>query len=127
MKVKPRHMKKYKPRRRRSDKELQKKQLQDFEKLLEMDLNAFLTLSEEGMKKQTVRARSKMHSDLVKYRRELDAIGRDLGSGFPQLIQDYVKSMDEILAHSPDRLDPKLLHVHRQSAEKLKKNALKVS
>ena len=124
MKVRPRHMKKYKPRRRRSNKELQKQQLKDFEHLLEMDLSSFLILSDEGTSKQAQRARSKMRSDLMKYSSELEAIGRDLGSGFPELIRDYVKSMDEIIKNSLQPLDPSLINSHRKQAERLKKNAL---
>ena len=124
MKVRPRHMKKYRPRRRRSDKDLQKQQLKDFEHLLEMDLSSFLILSEEGTAKQAEKARTKMRSDLNKYGSELEAIGRDLGSGFPELIRDYVKSMSEIIKNSSDEVDPGLINLHRKQAERLKRNAL---
>ena len=65
-----------------------------------------------------------MRSDLMKYGCELEAIGRDLGSGFPELIRDYVKSMDEIIKNSSQPLDPALINLHRKQAEKLKKNAI---
>lgn len=124
MKVKPRHMKKYKPRRRRADKELQKQQLKDFEHLLEMDLSSFLILSEEGTPKQVEKARSKMRSDLMKYGSELEAIGRDLGSGFPELIRNYVRSMDTIIKNSSEVVDPALVNAHRKQASQLKNKAL---
>ena len=122
MKVRPRHMKKYKPRRRRSDKELQKQQLKDFEHLLEMDLSSFLILAEEGTPKQADKARTKMRSDLMKYGSELEAIGRDLGSGYPELIRDYVKSMNEIVRNSSDEIDPGLINLHRKQADRLRKH-----
>lgn len=124
MKVKPRHMKKYKPRRRRSNKDLQKQQLKDFEHLLEMDLSSFLILKEEGTTKQAQKAKEKMRSDLMKYGCELEAIGRDLGSGYPELVRDYMKSMDQIIKNSSQELDPALLNAHRMQAEKLKKKGL---
>src|SRR3990167_3204544 len=97
MKNKPRRMKTYTPRRRRSNKELQKRQLQDFEHMLDMDLGSFLILSEEGTVKQIATARAKMRSDLLKYGSDMEAIGRDLGEGFPEYIRNYLKTMTLII------------------------------
>lgn len=123
MKIKPRHMKKYTPRRRRSSKILQKQQLRDFEHLLEMDLNTFLILSEEGSPRQIEQARMKMRSDLNKYGSEMEAIGRDLGEGFPEMIRQYLKSMHDIVLNSSGKIDPALLNLHEKEALRLKKSA----
>ena len=87
MRQKYRHIKKYTPRRRRSNKSLVKQQLLDFERILEMDLSSFLVLREEGTSKQIESARVKMRSDLMKYGSDMEAIGRDLGEGFPEMEQ----------------------------------------
>ena len=123
MRIKPRYMKKYTPRRRRSSKVLQKQQLRDFEHLLEMDLNSFLVLKEEGTPKQIEQARIKMRSDLHKYGSDMAAIGRDLGEGFPEMIRQYLKSISEIVANSSEKIDPALLNFHEKEALRLKKHA----
>lgn len=123
MKIKPRRMKNYKPRRRRSSKDLQKQQLKDFEHLLEMDLSSFLILSQEGTTRQTEQARLKMRSDLFKYGGEMEAIGRDLGEGFPEMIRQYLKGMKLILDTSPASADSPLINEHRKHALSLKKSA----
>jgi hypothetical protein len=116
-------MKKYTPRRRRSSKILQKHQLKDFEHLLEMDLNTFLILNEEGTPKQIEHARTKMRSDLKKYGSDMEAIGRDLGEGFPERIREYLKSMHQIVQNSTAKIDPALLSQHEKRALELKKSA----
>lgn len=116
-------MKKYTPRRRRSSKILQKQQLRDFEHLLEMDLNTFLILTEEGSPRQIEQARMKMRSDLHKYGSDMQAIGRDLGEGFPEMIRLYLKSMEEIVRNSSGKIDPALLNHHEKEALRLKKSA----
>ena len=123
MKIKPRYMKKYTPRRRRSSKILQKQQLNDFEHLLEMDLSTFLILSEEGTVRQVQQSRSKMRSDLLKYGSEMEAIGRDLGEGFPEMIRVYLKGMHEIVENSAAEIDPSMINEHRKHALTLKKSA----
>lgn len=123
MDIKPRHMKKYTPRRRRSSKILQKQQLKDFEHLLEMDLNTFLILCEEGSAKQVDQSRIKMRSDLHKYGSEMEAIGRDLGEGFPEMVRTYLRSMNEIVDNSSKKIDPALLNLHEKQALRLKKSA----
>ncbi|NGX38013.1 MAG: hypothetical protein K1000chlam2_01182 [Chlamydiae bacterium] len=123
MKIRPRRMKKYTPRRRRSNKELQKQQLKDFEHLLEMDLSGFLILSEEGTLKQVEQAKVKMRSDLLKYGSDMEMIGRDLGQGFPEIIREYIKSMMLISKNANGKIDPAAINSHRQKALQLKKNA----
>lgn len=124
MKGTQRKIKKYKPRRRRSNKELQKQHLKDFELLLEMDLFSYLTLSETATSKQTEQARMKIERNLTNYGYELETIGRDLGSGFPELIHNYVQSLKEIIKSSSNKVDSDLILLHRKQAALLKKNAI---
>lgn len=123
MKNNIRHMKKYTPRRRRSNKDIQKRQLQDFEHLLDMDLGTFLVLFEEGTTKQIEQARSKMRSDLLKYGSDMEAIGRDLGEGFPEYIRNYLKTMNHIIQNSASTIDPDILNEYRKQAQILRKRA----
>jgi hypothetical protein len=116
-------MKKYTPRRRRSNKDIQKRQLQDFEHLLDMDLGTFLVLFEEGTPKQIQQARSKMRSDLLKYGSDMEAIGRDLGEGFPEYIRNYLKTMNHIIQNSASTIDPEVLNEYRKQAQILRKRA----
>jgi len=124
MKGKVRPMKKYTPRRRRSSKILQKRQLKDFEHLLEMDLSTFLILNSEGTPRQIEASRAKMRSDLLRFGSDMEAIGRDLGEGFPGMIQEYLKSMKQIVQESAGKqLDPSLISWHEKNALQLKKSA----
>lgn len=123
MRTKYRHMKKYTPRRRRNSKVLQKQQLIDFERLLEMGLSSFLVLMEEGNHKQVESARIKVRTDLMKYGSNMEAIGRDLGEGFPEMVREYIKSMQKIIQFPTDGIDPTLLNEHRVQALRIKKAA----
>lgn len=123
MEIKPRRMKKYTPRRRRSSKTLQKQQLKDFEHLLEMDLSSFLVLSEEGTPRQLGKARVKMRSDLMKYGSDMEAIARDIGEGLPEIVREYVRTMKTIVQNSSSKIDSSLINEHRKSALRLMKAA----
>lgn len=123
MKSGSRHMKKYTPRRRRSNKDLQKQQLKDFEHLLNMDLSTYILLYQEGNKRQIERAREKLSSDLRKYGAELEAIGRDLGEGFPELITNYLKTVHEITRRGNGSIDSAILAEFQKRAVQLKTKA----
>lgn len=123
MKIKPRRMKSYTPRRRRSSKVLQKQQLQDFERILEMDLSTYLILSQEGTQRQAEQARFKMRSNLRKYGSDMEAIGRDLGEGFPEMIRNYLKGMGQIAENTSIAPDAPIINQHRKHALTLKKSA----
>jgi hypothetical protein len=121
MKIKPRRMKKYTPRRRRSNKELQKQQLTDFEHLLNMDINSYLVLNEEGTEKQAEKAKFKARSHLMKYGADMEAIGRDLGQGLPEIIRNYIKVMRMIVQSKDNNIDPALINELRNEANRLKR------
>lgn len=123
MKIKPRSMKKYTPRKKRASKDIQKQQLKDFEHLLSMDLGSLLVLLEEGTKKQAEQARAKMGSDLRKYGSDLEEVGRALGEDFPTVIRDYIKNMIQISQNTATDIDPAILNDHLKYAEKLRKLA----
>lgn len=123
MRAKFRHMKKYKPRRRRNSKVLQKQQLIDFEHLLNMDLSSFLVLAEEGNPKQIESARVKVRTDVMKYGSDMEAIGRDLGEGFPEMVKEYLRSMQKIIQSPSEAVDPGLLNTHRTQAQRIRKAA----
>ncbi len=116
-------MKKYTPRRRRSNKAIQKRQLKDFEHLLDMDLGSFLILVEEGTPKQIQQARAKIRSNLLRYGSDMEAIGRDLGEGFPEYIRNYLKIMNDVVQNSGSQLAPATLNEYRKQALNLRKKA----
>lgn len=123
MNTKPRPMKKYTPRRRRSCKDLQKQQIIDLEHLLEMDLSSYLVLKEEGTEKQIQKALAKMRTDLSKYGAEMEAISRDLGEGFPELATNYVRTFAQIVQAAATGIDKPLLDEHQKQGEILKRAA----
>lgn len=123
MREKLRHMKKYTPRRRRSNKAIQKRQLKDFEHLLDMDLGCFLILVEEGTPKQIQQARAKIRSNLLRYGSDMEAIGRDLGEGFPEHIRNYIKTMNEVVQNSASQIDPETLNEYRKQSLNLRRKA----
>jgi len=114
MTIKPRHMKKYTPRRRKSNHNILKQQIKDFEHLLDMDLSSFLILSEEGTKKQVEQARLKMRRDLLKYGSDMESVARNIGEGFPEVVRNYVKSLMKIIQNSSGEIDPALLNEYRK-------------
>ena len=116
-------MRKYTPRRRRNNKVLQKQQLIDFEKILNMDLSSFLVLKEEGTPKQIESARVKMRSDLMKYGQDMEAIGSDLGEGFPEIVREYIKTMRQVVQNAASEIDPATLSGLRKQATTLRKAA----
>lgn len=118
-----RHMKKYHPRRRRSNKLIQKQQLKDYEHLLDMDLGCFLVLAEEGTPKQIQQARAKIKSNLLRYSSNMEAIGRDLGEGFPEHIRNYLQTMHQIVQNSRSQIDPITLNEYRKQSLNLRKKA----
>ena len=123
MDSKMRHMKKYNPRRRRSNKALQKQQLKDFEHTLNMDLNTYIVLAKEGNFKQINEAKMKLRSHLLKYGSSMEAIGRDIGEGFPELIANYLKAVKKVLDSTTAQLDDSLLNHHRHCSLELQKKA----
>lgn len=111
-------MRKYTPRKRRSRKDLQLQQLQDYEHLLSMDLGSFLILSEEGSDKQRALAGEKLASDFRKYSGELIHIAKELGIPYPESVEKYNRLMKEIVSNLKGKIDPALVHQHRRySAE----------
>jgi len=118
-----RHMKTYKPRRRRSNKLIQKQQLKDLEHLLDMDIGCFLILVEEGTPKQIMQSRNKIRSNLLRYGSDMEAIGRDLGEGFPEYIRNYLKTMNEVVQNSSSVIDPEVLNEYRKQSLNLRKKA----
>ena len=120
MKIKPRRMKKYAPRRRRYSKQLQKQQLKDFEHLLYMDLSSYLILKEEGTLKQVQQAQEKMRSDLLKYGSDMQEIATDLKADYPNLVQEFIRNLMLIVQDSSETIDPAMINRQRKLMEKLK-------
>jgi len=119
--MKPRNIRKYSPRRRRSNKELQIQQLKDYEHLLSMDLGSFLILSKEGSEKQKQEAAEKLARDFRKYSGELVHIAKELGSPYPEPVEKYNRLMKEILLNSKGKIDINLINEQRRCADQIRK------
>lgn len=119
MRIKPRKMKTYVPRRRKHSKVLQKQQLEDLERLLNMDLGSFLILAEEGTKKQIQAAKAKMRIDILKYGNDMEKIARNIGDIYYDVAHSFIQSLTKIAQDSSDQVDPAPIKEHYKISENL--------
>lgn len=119
MKIKPRRMRKFTPRRRKNTQTLKKQQLKDCEHLLNMDLGSYLILSEEGTSKQAEKARIKMRTDLLKYGADMEKIAREMGATYPEMVKDFLASLKKIAGESGESVDPAPVKEHQNISDNL--------
>ena len=124
MRTKPRMMKKYTPRRRKSSKELLKQQICHTENLLHMDLSSYLILSRQGNPRQIIQARAKIHTSIRRYSKELQAIANDLGERFPELIAHYLEATRALIADPYGKMSTDLLSKQKKCAQSIKNQTL---
>ena len=86
-----------------------------------MNINSYLVLNEEGTEKQADKAKAKARSHLMKYGADMEAIGRDLGEGLPEIIRNYIKAMRMIVQSTDNNVDPALINELRNEANRLRK------
>lgn len=86
--------------------ELYKQQLQDLEKLFDMDVGSLFVLDKEGSETQRKEAQEKLHSHLRKYGEEMRKIAKELGGDTSELVDEFVKSIESILDQLPNSIDP---------------------
>lgn len=89
-----------------SDEDLYKQQLKNLEKLFDMDLGSLFVLDKEGSEEQRKEAQAKLRSHLRKYGDEMRKISKELGGETTELVEQFVKSIETILDHLPDSIDP---------------------
>lgn len=119
MKIRPRHISKYVPRKKRSNKLLQKQQLQDFEHLLDMDLGSFLVLKKEGSQKQAEKARLKLQTDLLKYGSQMREVARSLNEeNGVAIVEEFLL---KIAKFAQNNVDPALINEYQTAFEKVKR------
>lgn len=110
------------------DLELLKQKIQDLERLFNVDLGKFLILNEEGKENQIQEARSMLRSHLLKYAQDMKKEAMELGSETAALVEQFIASLETLLNHMPDGLDPAELNEHHKLSiflENLVKNKLK--
>lgn len=103
------------------DKELLAQKLKDLEKLFSMDLGSFLVLNEEGREGQIKEAKQKLRSHFLKYGEEMKKEAQGLDSETAQLVEQFLKSIEQILDVIPDQLDPAQLNSHHKLSTILEK------
>lgn len=123
MKTKPRKMRTYTPRKRRSNKEILKQQMHDLEHLLSMDLSCFVVLSRGGSKKQKTNAHIRLKNDIKKYSPDLKDLGSEFGRNVQDIVDLYLKNMTQIAQHKDDKVDAILFNNHLNYSRMLKKEA----
>jgi len=119
--MKPRPMRKYTPRKRRSNRDLQKQRIEDFEHLLSMDLGSFLILCDEGSDKQKEQAAEKLKRDFRKYSGDLEAVARDLGEEFAGSVEKYTRVFKRILETTDSKIDPASINEYRTCSKQIRK------
>ena len=112
---------KEKAKRPKISPKVQKQQLHDLEHLLSLDVGKFLVLNEEGTQKQWEQAKQKAHSDLLKFKGEMEQLAKEMGEPFPQAVHDFIASVNQVLDSADNWVDQAVVNEHYQTKEKLEK------
>ncbi|MCI0382532.1 MAG: hypothetical protein L0207_05740 [Chlamydiae bacterium] len=98
--------------------DVKKQELWDIEHLISADLGTFFLMNEEGQTNQIETARQKARSDFLKHRSDMQKIAREMGGEFPQVVQRFISSVDEIL-HSGQWVDQSKINAFHQISKNL--------
>jgi len=84
---------------------LEKQMLNDLEKRISLNVGSFLVLTEEGDPTQIALAHQKAKSELIKFGPEMHKIAQKIGGALPQMVEEYLHSIDSILYSSAGWID----------------------
>lgn len=101
------------------EKLLEKQQLKDLEHKMNMNLNTFLVLREEGSTQQLALASQKAKSDLLKYGPDMIRLAQEIGGYLPQAVEGYITSVSAILHSAFGWIDDMLLHDYFVASQRL--------
>jgi hypothetical protein len=95
---------------------LEKQMLSDFSHRISLHVGNFLVLTEEGDPTQIALAHQKAKSEFLKFGPEMYKLANQMGGVFPNIVEDFLLSIDAVLHATPD--DEKVSHCFR-STQKL--------
>ena len=101
------------------EKILEKQQLKDLEHLMNMELNTFLVLREEGSIGQLALASQKAKSTLLKYGPEILHLAQEIGGELPISAENYIDSISAILHSAFGWIDEAVIHDYFISSQRL--------
>lgn len=100
---------------------LSKQKLSDLEHLISIDVGTFLVLLEEGTEQQISIARQKAKTALMKYGPDMNHIAAELAGQYPDAVENFLISVDDIVHTMTGWIDSALLKQCYQATQKLEK------
>lgn len=105
--------------RHQGEKALEKQQLKDLGHLMNMELNTFLVLREEGTTQQLALASQKAKSTLLKHGPEMFRLAQQIGGDLPNSVENYINSISAILHSAFGWIDEAIVHDYFISSQRL--------
>lgn len=100
-------------------KSLEKQELKDLGHLLNMELNTFLVLREEGSTQQLALASQKAKSTLLKHGPDMIRLAQEIGGNVPLAVENYITSISAILHSAFGWIDEAVVHDYFISSQRL--------
>lgn len=101
------------------EKAIEKQQLKDLAHLMNMQLNTFLVLREEGTTQQLAMASQKAKSLLLKHGPEMFRLAQEIGDSVPNAMENYINSVSAILHAAFGWIDEAIIHDYFISSQRL--------
>lgn len=98
---------------------LEKQMLNDLEKRISLNVGSFLVLTEEGEPTQIALAHQKAKSELIKFGPEMHKIAEKIGGTLPQMVDDYLESVDNLLHSGSGWIDEETISRCFHTTQKL--------
>jgi hypothetical protein len=101
------------------EKLLEKQQVKDLGHKMNLNLNSFLVLREEGNPHQLALASQKAKSDLLKYGPDMYRLAQDIGGSLPSAVENYINSISAILHSAFGWIDEAIIHDYYIASQRL--------
>ena len=99
---------------------LERQQIKDLEHRVDMELNTYIVLKEEGSANQMALASQKAKSALLKYGPDMYRIAQEIGGSFPITVENYINSVSNLLHSAMGWIDEASLQEYYTSAQMLR-------
>ncbi len=101
------------------EKMLEKQELKDLQHRINMELNTFLVLKQEGTTQQLALASQRAKSLLLKHGPEMISLAEKIGDNLPMSVDQYVNSVSAILHSAFGWIDDAVIHDYFISSQRL--------
>ncbi|MES2344700.1 MAG: hypothetical protein V4494_02020 [Chlamydiota bacterium] len=101
------------------EKALEKQELKDLHHKINMELNTFLVLREEGTTQQLALSSQKAKSLVLKHGPEMISLAEKIGDNLPSSVDHYINSVSAILHSAFGWIDEAVIHDYFISSQRL--------